>query len=204
MNSEWVTVEDVPQAGQSDLYYLSYHLEGDLAVAVEDVDVTPANPLPGTAVTVAATVKNTGEAPASDVQVGFYDGDPDSGGALIGSIRTITGPLVGGGEAQVIRALDGAGHRIAARGLRPGRSEPCPGRPQPQQQHRVVVGPRARCDNQRDERPVGRTRPDHHGARSQRRRASGDEHRRRALRNGRKRPAPRHGHHSASHPGRLP
>jgi hypothetical protein len=96
-----VTVEDVPQAGQSDLYYLRYHLGVDLAAAVEDFNLVPPNPLPGTQAMLSAMVRNLGEAPASTIEVGFYDGDPDAGGLLIGTLQTIAGPLVGGDAAPV-------------------------------------------------------------------------------------------------------
>jgi len=100
VNGQWVVVEEVPSAGQSDLYYLSYHMDGDLAVRVEDVEVEPANPLPGTPATVTASVQNIGEASAVGVEVAFYEGDPDAGGTLIDT-TLITETLVGGDEAQV-------------------------------------------------------------------------------------------------------
>ncbi|MBU0640928.1 MAG: carboxypeptidase regulatory-like domain-containing protein [Planctomycetes bacterium] len=100
VGGQLVTVEDVPEPGQSDLYYLTYHMDGDLAVFVEDVSVTPPNPLPVTQATITAKVKNVGESPASSIEVGFYDGDPDAGGVLIGTMPVVAGPLVGGGEAE--------------------------------------------------------------------------------------------------------
>lgn len=101
VNGQPVIVKGVPSAGQSDLYYISYHLQNDLAVAVEDVYLTPANPLPGTEATISATVKNLGESVASNIDVAFYDGDPEFGGILIDSIQHIAGPLVGGDDVNV-------------------------------------------------------------------------------------------------------
>jgi hypothetical protein len=46
---------------------------------------TPSNTPEGVAVTISARVKNSGTYKAEDFTVGFYLGDPDSGGTLIGS-----------------------------------------------------------------------------------------------------------------------
>ena len=100
INGQIVIVEDVPDAGQSDLYYLTYHMDGDLAVQVEDVNADPPNPLPGTPASITAKIRNIGESPASNIEVAFYEGDPDAGGTLI-DVATHGGPLVGGGDAEV-------------------------------------------------------------------------------------------------------
>ena len=99
INGQTVDVQGVPGAGQSDLYYLSYQMRGDLAVARQDVNVTPPNPLPGTTATITAKIRNIGESPASNIQVAFYAGNPDAGGTLI-QMAVVAGPLVGGGEAE--------------------------------------------------------------------------------------------------------
>ncbi len=88
----------------------------DLAVAVEDVNVDPPNPAPGTQATITATVRNLGEAPAADAEVAFYDGDPGAGGTLIDSAQTISGALAGGEKAEVVVSWtvpdDGQPHQI--------------------------------------------------------------------------------------------
>lgn len=101
VNGQSVIVKDVPAAGRSDLYYLMYRMQVDLAVTVEDVNIEPPNPVPGTLATISAKVRNHGESPASDIQVGFYDGNPTMGGIPIGSVKTIEGPLVGGEQNDV-------------------------------------------------------------------------------------------------------
>ncbi|HNQ23530.1 MAG TPA: CARDB domain-containing protein [Phycisphaerae bacterium] len=99
VNGQLVVVEDVPQAGQSDLYYMMYTLGVDLAVAVEDVNVQPLNPFPGTLATLSALVHNLGEAPADNIAVAFYEGDPGAGGTLIGA-ALLSEPLAGGDSAE--------------------------------------------------------------------------------------------------------
>jgi hypothetical protein len=101
VNGQQVIVKGVPKAGRSDLYYLNYALQADLSIAVEDVNIMPANPAPDTNATITATVRNLGESAVSDVNVAFYQGNPQSGGKLIGSIKTIPGPIAGGEDANV-------------------------------------------------------------------------------------------------------
>lgn len=101
VNGQPVIVKGVPSAGQSDLYYLIYWLQGDLAVASEDVKLEPANPTPGTLTAISAKIKNLGESAASNIEVAFYDGNPAMGGTLVDSIKTISGPLVGGDQNEV-------------------------------------------------------------------------------------------------------
>ena len=101
VNGQDVTVQGVPKAGQSDLMYLTYELTTDLSITVEDVEVSPANPDPGTVATISSTVKNLGESPAENIEVAFYNGDPLSGGVLIDTIQTITGPMAGGEDDSV-------------------------------------------------------------------------------------------------------
>jgi hypothetical protein len=73
--------------------YLQYTLSTDLSISIEDLNVDPANPGPGTNTTITAKIKNIGESPAQNVQVAFYDGNPPSGGTLIDAINTITNPI---------------------------------------------------------------------------------------------------------------
>jgi hypothetical protein len=99
VNGQVVTVKGVPKPGQSDLMYLQYTLSTDLSVSIEDVNIDPANPEPGTNATITAKIKNIGESPAQNVQIAFYDGNPLSGGTLIDAIKTIPDPIAGGQEA---------------------------------------------------------------------------------------------------------
>lgn len=98
VNGQPVVVHNVPSAGASDLYYLSYQLGVDLAVAVADVAIDPPNPVPASNATITAEVKNLGESPVANVLVAFHDGSPSAGGALIGQ-TTISSVVAGGGSA---------------------------------------------------------------------------------------------------------
>jgi subtilase family serine protease len=55
----------------------------DLAVFSEDLKPSTYVPTPGTAFTLAYTVRNLGESPSSGFDVALYDGDPSQGGALL-------------------------------------------------------------------------------------------------------------------------
>jgi len=90
----------VPVPDQTDLYFLRHTISGDLAVFAPDVMLNPPNPMAGQSVTISAKMKNIGDKPASNIAVSFYDGNPSTGGSLIGS-QTIAGPLVGGSDATV-------------------------------------------------------------------------------------------------------
>ena len=64
----------------------------DLVVRAGEVFSTPASPAAGTTAALTATLRNLGGLNASNVRVAFYDGDPQAGGALIGS-AVVTGPV---------------------------------------------------------------------------------------------------------------
>jgi subtilase family serine protease len=63
----------------------------DLAVSIDDAACSGS---------VTITVENTGSAPASDILVQIYQGDPSSGGTLLGE-ATIDGPLDPGDSDSV-------------------------------------------------------------------------------------------------------
>jgi subtilase family serine protease len=74
----------------------------NLAVASPGVTVSP-DPVPfGDAVTIAATVVNSGGAPATNVRVDFYHGVPGHGGALL-VCQTV--PLLGAGQSLPLTAV---------------------------------------------------------------------------------------------------
>ena len=77
----------------------------DLAVQPDSLVFEPGNPAPGARATIKATIKNSGDLPAQNLVVSFYDGEPNGGGVLIGQ-TTITGPLVAGGSQEVSVAWD--------------------------------------------------------------------------------------------------
>jgi subtilase family serine protease/flagellar hook assembly protein FlgD len=69
----------------------------NLLIAVPGVTLTPSQPLEGRPLGLSALVRNAGQLPASDIQVGFYDGDPSTGGALLAPLQTI--PALAAGQA---------------------------------------------------------------------------------------------------------
>jgi formylglycine-generating enzyme required for sulfatase activity len=92
-------MEDIPQPSQTDLCVLRHTLGSDLAAGAITVD--PANPAPGAAATVTASVENRGDTPESNIDVAFYDGNPLNGGTQIGSTQIIAGPLAAGKSSDV-------------------------------------------------------------------------------------------------------
>lgn len=94
-------IENVPQPARTDLYVLRHILGNDLAIAAKSVVVEPANPPPGSAVILKATVENHGDLAVQNAEVAFYDGDPNFGGVIIGSIQVIPDLLVGGASREV-------------------------------------------------------------------------------------------------------
>jgi subtilase family serine protease/flagellar hook assembly protein FlgD/squalene cyclase len=56
----------------------------DLAVSDGDIGLEPQFPSAGSAVTFSVTVSNLGDQSASDILVRLYEGEPDSGGQLVG------------------------------------------------------------------------------------------------------------------------
>lgn len=72
-----VKVKGKPERGRSDLYYMSYRMGVDLSVAVEDLEIVPPNPLPGTEATIIAKIKNLGELPISNIKLDFLYVDPN-------------------------------------------------------------------------------------------------------------------------------
>jgi hypothetical protein len=99
--SPTLTISNVTMfSGKSDLYVLEHELYRDLAITAEDISLSPPSPQPGETAVISATVHNLGDLGVSDLEVGFYQGDPDAGGTLIGT-RIVTGVLGGGMTATV-------------------------------------------------------------------------------------------------------
>jgi hypothetical protein len=88
---------DIPQPGTTDLYLLEYEIGKDLALSPLSLRVSPANPEPGTNVTMTVTAANAGDEAASSIPVAFYHGDPSTGGTLIG--QAVTPALLSPGDA---------------------------------------------------------------------------------------------------------
>ena len=88
----------LPVEGQTDLVTLSHQFVRD--VAAGDLTISDVHPVPGSTVTLTATITNTGDLPLPNLQVSFYDGDPAAGGTLLDT-TTIPGVLAAGYTATV-------------------------------------------------------------------------------------------------------
>lgn len=82
----FVTITNVLQPGQVDLYVTKRALIRDLAIRDGDFAAEGLNFLPGDAVTLTATYRNEGDVAATNVLVEFFEGDPAGGGVLIGAV----------------------------------------------------------------------------------------------------------------------
>jgi hypothetical protein len=83
-----------------DLMFLEYLISGDLGLSPTDISFSTNSPLPGQSVDIFATVRNYGELAATNVAVAFFNGDPASGGTLIGSTQMVA-QIVAGGSSNV-------------------------------------------------------------------------------------------------------
>jgi hypothetical protein len=97
-----VKVPNIPGAGRTDLYVIKHTVGGDLAIRSSDISITPSNPAPTSGTVLRATVWNLGDLAAKDVEVGFYDGDPATGGQRIGALQIIPGVFAAGTSATVV------------------------------------------------------------------------------------------------------
>ncbi len=114
----WHTIEVTQPVGR-DLYLLLHEPMPDLTIAEGGLRVEPQNAGPGEEVTLTAQVHNLRALGVSDVQVGFYDGNPDDGGTLIATATVTPNPLRGGdvGVASIRWTVptDGKAHVVYAR-----------------------------------------------------------------------------------------
>lgn len=95
----FVTVSNVTQAGQVDLYVTKRALIRDMALREGDFTATGSNFLPGDPVTLMAMFRNEGDVGASDQVLEFFEGDPSAGGVLIGAV-TNAGWMEGASSSQ--------------------------------------------------------------------------------------------------------
>ena len=58
----------------------------DMEITASDIAIVPANSIEGQPAVISAIIHNIGELGAQNVNISFYDGDPQSGGTLIGSL----------------------------------------------------------------------------------------------------------------------
>ena len=99
-----VTITNVPQPGQVDIAVTKRALIRDLALLPGDFTASGNNFLADDTVTLSANVRNLGDLGLSNIVVGFYDGDPNSGGILISNV-TLAGWLPGAGANGLAMAL---------------------------------------------------------------------------------------------------
>ncbi|MFZ5863148.1 MAG: CARDB domain-containing protein [Nitrospirota bacterium] len=84
----------------------------DLSVTGASLAFSPAFPRAGDVVAITASVSNLGDQPASNVRARFFDGDPASGGAQIGTDQVIaTIPGLGQGQVQAAYTASDLGTR---------------------------------------------------------------------------------------------
>lgn len=81
----------------SDLYLLAHRPRPDLTVS--SFELSPSNAGPGEAVELQANVGNLRGKGATGVKVAFYDGDPDAGGVVIGTVDATPSSMPGGTTA---------------------------------------------------------------------------------------------------------
>jgi subtilase family serine protease len=84
----------------------------DLDITSDDIFFEPRSPLPGEAVTISATFRNTGETEAANTTVDFYDGDPKTGGVNISHLEVPLIPAAGTAFIEITTILAGGNHDI--------------------------------------------------------------------------------------------
>ncbi|NCC36656.1 MAG: hypothetical protein EOM24_32290, partial [Chloroflexia bacterium] len=82
----------IPVEQQADLASLAYEPFQNLTLSDGDLMLSDRFPASGASITLTATLHNTGDSTIDGAMVSFYDGDPATGGTLIGS-RTVPGSL---------------------------------------------------------------------------------------------------------------
>jgi hypothetical protein len=96
-----IDVEGVPQPGQVDLLAAKRALIKDLEIGPDGLVAEGTDFLPGDAVSITVTLRNSGNVAVQDPVVGLYIGDPDDGGDLIEE-RTISGWLKAADSAEEV------------------------------------------------------------------------------------------------------
>ena len=96
----------VPSEGQTDLLTLSHVFARNLTLNNTGLTVSDFHPAPGNnTVVLSAAVHNSGDLALDGVAVSFYDGNPSSGGTLIGT-AALTEPLAAGFTATLTRTYN--------------------------------------------------------------------------------------------------
>lgn len=93
--TETIKIGGVPTPQQTDLYLLRHQIKGDLSITSAQITLSEENPTSNSTVTIFAQIENIGNTSPENINVDFYDGDPETSGTLIGE-QTITTPLAAG------------------------------------------------------------------------------------------------------------
>ncbi|MBN2808328.1 MAG: hypothetical protein JXR80_02415 [Deltaproteobacteria bacterium] len=95
VDGENFTIDEYAQQGRNDLKLLTYNLEKDLGFISNSLTFDP-DPVPDEQTTITASVCNLGDFTIESVKFAFYDGDPNNGGTIIGTIQEVPGGLDSG------------------------------------------------------------------------------------------------------------
>ncbi len=80
-----INPDGTPTTGAlTSLYMLKHSMGIDLALVAGSLTADPPNAAPGSSVTFSVTAQNLGDKVSQNIAVNFYNGDPASGGTLIG------------------------------------------------------------------------------------------------------------------------
>jgi len=98
----------VPEPNRVDLCVVRHPISTDLSIMVIAINTTVGAATTtytsinrGAPIELTAEIVNTGDAVVRDIQVAFYNGNPDANGVLIDDIQTAAGPIPAGGSAVV-------------------------------------------------------------------------------------------------------
>jgi large repetitive protein len=78
------------------------NVKPNLAITAADIAFSNSAPTVGQAITITASIHNTGTAQANNVLVQFYSGDPSHGGTLIGGTTIPSIPAFGSSPASIL------------------------------------------------------------------------------------------------------
>lgn len=92
---------EMPVEQSTDLCSSVLTIEGDLAVASDEINITPSVLMPGQYVEFSLGITNNGLSVSENTTVDFYYGDPAADGIQIGESVVLTDPLVPGDTATV-------------------------------------------------------------------------------------------------------
>ncbi|MDH4028432.1 MAG: hypothetical protein OEU95_06360, partial [Nitrospirota bacterium] len=105
-------VPEIDDTNNTALNYMASATLADLSVSSADIAFSPNVPAPDDPVTITVAVRNHGETAAGNVTVDVYNGDPSSGGSIIGSPLIALIDAGGSSTAQVTDSFLSGNHNI--------------------------------------------------------------------------------------------